>query len=55
MVDNIIICHKELHTYIEVNELYIEFKTGNLDMVGNGGGGAIGVQGGVTVGVANLL
>ena len=35
--------------------MYIEFNTGHPDMVDKGEGGAIGVQGGATNGVANVL
>ena len=35
--------------------VYIQLKTETPDMVGKGGGGAIGVQGGVTNGVATVL
>ena len=47
--------HKALPTYIEGDAVYIEFNTGSTDMVGNGEGGAIGLQVGVTNCVADML
>ena len=44
--------HKELPTYREGDEAYIEFKTGHPDMVGKWKIGDIRVQGGVNNGVA---
>ena len=38
----------------EGDALYIELNTGHLSMVGKGEGGATGVQGYVTNGVANV-
>ena len=40
---------------MEGDVMYIEFNTGTPDMVSKGGGGAIGVQVGITNGVANVL
>ena len=51
----LIVSHKALPTYREYDTVYIEFNTGPRDMVGNGEGGDIIVQGGVTNGVANVL
>ena len=39
MIDNPIVWHKEMNTYIEGNVVYIELNTGN--MVGEGVGGSI--------------
>ena len=46
--------HKALPTYIEVDVVYIEFKTGHPNMVGKRKFGAIVLQGGVTNGVDNV-
>ena len=54
-VEKLIVCHKALTTYREGDAVYIEFKTGSPDMLSNWEGGAIGVQGCVTNGVANVL
>ena len=51
-VEKMIVWHKVLPTYREGDEMYIEFKTGHPDMVGKWEVGDIGVQGGVTTGVA---
>ena len=46
--------HKEIPTYREVNAVYIELNNDHPDMVGEGGGCGIGVNIGVTNGLANL-
>ena len=55
MFEKLIVWHKSLPTYIEGGTVYIELKNGYPDMVDIGEGSAIGVQGGVTNGVANVL
>ena len=52
--EKLIVWHKELPTYREGDVVYIEFKTGHPDMVGKWEVGDIGVQGGVTNGVAKV-
>ena len=47
--------HKSLETYIEGDMMYIDFNTCPPDVVDQGKVSAIGVQGGVTNGVANVL
>ena len=53
-VEKLIVWHKALPTYREGDQVYIEFKTGHPDMVGKQEIGDIGVQGGVTNGVAKV-
>ena len=54
-VENLIVWHKELPNYREIDAVYIEFKTGPPHMVCKGRSCATGVQGGVNNGVGNVL
>ena len=55
-LDKLVTWYNALTTYKEVDTLYIVFKTGHLDMVGDVAGGCcITIHGNVTDFVANVL